>query len=79
VLRNVFAKTLRDQRRSLGWWSLGLVAVVAVYVLPYRQFLDSGMLDNNTTRPSTRPWVMTTRPPATCGAPCSRCWGRCWW
>jgi ABC-2 type transport system permease protein len=51
VLRNVFAKTLRDQRRSLGWWSLGLVAVVAVYVLPYRQFLDSGMLDNNTDTP----------------------------
>jgi ABC-2 type transport system permease protein len=51
VLRNVFAKTLRDQRRSLLWWSLGLVAVVAVYVLPYRQFLDSGVLSANTDTP----------------------------
>jgi hypothetical protein len=51
VLRNVFAKTLRDQRRSLDWWSLGLLAVIAVYVLPYRQFLGSGMLDNNTDTP----------------------------
>src|SRR4029453_11588375 len=48
VLRNVFAKTVRDQRRSLGWWSLGLVAVIAVYVLPYRQYLDSGVLSVNT-------------------------------
>jgi ABC-2 type transport system permease protein len=46
MLRNIFAKTLWDQRRSLGWWSLGLVAVVAVYVLPYRQYLASGILDN---------------------------------
>jgi hypothetical protein len=36
VLRNVFAKTLRDQRRSLGWWALGLAAVIAAYVLAYR-------------------------------------------
>lgn len=47
MLRNVFAKTLWDQRRSLGWWSLGLVAVVAVYVLPYRQYLASGVLSNS--------------------------------
>jgi ABC-2 type transport system permease protein len=51
VLRNVFAKTLRDQRRSLLWWSLGLAAVIAVYVLPYRQYLDSGVLSANTDTP----------------------------
>jgi beta-exotoxin I transport system permease protein len=51
VLRNVFAKTLWDQRRSLLWWSLGLLAVVAIYVLPYRTYLDSGMLRVNTDTP----------------------------
>jgi ABC-2 type transport system permease protein len=51
VLRNLFVKTLRDQRRSLGWWSLGLLAVVAVYVLPYRTYLDSGVLSANTDTP----------------------------
>jgi ABC-2 type transport system permease protein len=48
VLPSVLVKTLWDQRRSLGWWSLGLVAVVAVYVLPYRQYLASGVVNNNT-------------------------------
>jgi ABC-2 type transport system permease protein len=48
VLRNVFTKTLRDQRRPLGWWSLGLVAVIAIYMLPYRAYLDAGVLNINT-------------------------------
>jgi ABC-2 type transport system permease protein len=47
VLPSVLVKTLWDQRRSLGWWSLGLVAVVAVYVLPYRQYMASGVVNNN--------------------------------
>jgi ABC-2 type transport system permease protein len=48
MLRNVFTKTLRDQRRALLWWAVGLLAVIAVYVLPYRQYLDQGALDFDT-------------------------------
>lgn len=32
MLRNTFLKTLRDRRRSLFWWALGLVALVALTV-----------------------------------------------
>ncbi len=32
VLRSVFVKTLRDIRRSFGWWTLGLVGYVALIV-----------------------------------------------
>jgi ABC-2 type transport system permease protein len=45
MLRNVFAKTLWDQRRSLLWWAVGLLGVVVVYVLPYRQYLEQGALN----------------------------------
>lgn len=31
MLRTVFSKTLRDQRRALLWWALGLVGAVALY------------------------------------------------
>ncbi len=31
TLRTVFAKSVRDQRRSLAWWSIGIVFVVLVY------------------------------------------------
>jgi ABC-2 type transport system permease protein len=48
VLRSVLSKTLWDQRRSLTWWAVGLLAVVAVYVLPYQQYLDQGALNINT-------------------------------
>lgn len=48
MLRNVFTKTLWDQRRSLLRWAVGLAAVIAVYVAPYRQYLNSGALNVNT-------------------------------
>jgi ABC-2 type transport system permease protein len=48
MLHNVFTKTLRDQRRALLWWAVGLLAVIATYVLPYRQYLDQGALDFET-------------------------------
>jgi ABC-2 type transport system permease protein len=48
VLRNVFTKTLRDQRRAQLWWAAGLLAVIAVYVAPYRQYLEQGALNINT-------------------------------
>jgi len=47
-MHNVFTKTLGDQRRALLWWAVGLLAVIAVYVLPYRQYLDQGALDFDT-------------------------------
>lgn len=40
MLRNVFWKTFRDNRRSLFWWSLGLVAFVLVNVVFYPDFKD---------------------------------------
>jgi ABC-2 type transport system permease protein len=51
MLRNLFLKTLRDGRRALGWWALGLVALAA-YVTSlwptvrenaaqFNEFLDS--------------------------------------
>ena len=35
MLRNVFLKTMWDQRRSLTWWSLGLGLTVAILVAFY--------------------------------------------
>jgi len=35
MLHNVFAKTLRDQRRAVVWWALGLVALTLVTILYY--------------------------------------------
>lgn len=48
MLRSVFGKTLWDQRRSLLWWALGLIAMILVYVAPYQQFLETGALNVNT-------------------------------
>ena len=31
LLRTVFSKTLRDQRRALAWWALGFVGTVFMY------------------------------------------------
>lgn len=31
MLSTVFAKTLRDQRKALGWWALGFVGTVFIY------------------------------------------------
>ena len=35
MLRNVFLKSLRDQRRSFVWWAVGLAAVTLLTVLFY--------------------------------------------
>jgi ABC-2 type transport system permease protein len=35
MLRNIFTKTLRDQRRPLLWWSLGLVTLTLITILYY--------------------------------------------
>ena len=47
MLRNVFLKTLRDQRRSLVWWGIGMVALTVldiedlVDILAYIQLLPA--------------------------------------
>ncbi len=40
MLRNVFLKTLRDQRRSLIWWCIGLTALTWLTVLFYPSVRD---------------------------------------
>jgi hypothetical protein len=71
MLRSVFTKTLFDQRRSQLWWAVGLLAVIAAYVAPYRQYLEQGMLNVNTDNAMYRAIGYDTRPPATCRAPCT--------
>ena len=41
MLRNVFLKTLRDQRRSLLWWGLSLVALAIITILFYPAVRDA--------------------------------------
>jgi ABC-2 type transport system permease protein len=42
MLRNVFLKTLRDRRRSLLWWGLGLVGLTAITVGFWPTIEESG-------------------------------------
>ena len=44
MLRNIFTKTLADQRRSLLWWAVGLSWVIAVYVGGYTSYVESGLV-----------------------------------
>ena len=41
MLSNVFLKTIRDLRRGLLWWSLGLVGLVAMLVAVYPTVRDN--------------------------------------
>ena len=41
MLRNVATKLIRDQRRAIVWWTLGLVALTAVTLLAYPSVRDS--------------------------------------
>lgn len=45
MLSSVLAKTLRDYRRSLGWWSLGIAGVVALYAAIYPTVRDAPGID----------------------------------
>jgi ABC-2 type transport system permease protein len=45
VLGSVFAKSLRDLRRSFAWWSLGLAGYVALIVSVYPTIRDNPELD----------------------------------
>lgn len=46
MLRDVFLKTLRDTRRSLLWWSLGLVGLTAMMVAVYPTVRDNPDLND---------------------------------
>ena len=45
MLGNVFLKTLRDQRRSLIWWAIGLVSLTSLTVAFYPAFSDAPEFD----------------------------------
>lgn len=45
MLRNVFAKSMRDLRRSLLWWSVGLVGLVAMMMAVYPSVRDNPELN----------------------------------
>ena len=45
MLRNVFLKTLRDARRAIGWWTLGLIAMTALMVAAYPAVRDNPNLN----------------------------------
>ena len=45
MLTNVFLKTLRDQRRSLMWWGIGLVALTSLTMAFYPAFSDAPDFD----------------------------------
>ncbi len=44
MLRNVFLKTLRDARRAVAWWSLGLAGTAALIVSVYPTIRDNRQL-----------------------------------
>ena len=46
LLRSVLLKTLRDQRRSLGWWVLGMVTLISVTVAFYPSFSEAPEFDD---------------------------------
>ena len=46
MLRNVFLKTLRDQRRSLLWWGIGLVVLAAFTIAFYPSIANAPGFDS---------------------------------
>ena len=46
MLRNVLLKTLRDQRRGLLWWGIGLVVLAASMMAFYPSFADASEFDD---------------------------------
>jgi ABC-2 type transport system permease protein len=41
MLRNAFLKTLRDARRAIAWWTVGLIAMTALMVAAYPSVRDN--------------------------------------
>lgn len=46
MLRDVFRKTIRDQRRALTWWSVGLVGTVLMYAAVYPSIRENAQTLN---------------------------------
>ena len=46
MLNNVFLKTLWDQRRSLLWWGIGMVAISIVTMFFYPSLSNAPELNN---------------------------------
>jgi ABC-2 type transport system permease protein len=45
MLRNVYLKSLRDMRRAIAWWSLGLIAMTGLMISVYPTVRDSPELN----------------------------------
>jgi ABC-2 type transport system permease protein len=45
MLHSPFAKTLRDTRRALGWWSLGLIGLASMMIAVYPTVRDNPELN----------------------------------
>jgi ABC-2 type transport system permease protein len=45
MLHNVYLKSLRDMRRAIAWWSLGLIAMTALMISVYPTVRDSPELN----------------------------------
>jgi ABC-2 type transport system permease protein len=45
MLRNIMLKTLRDQRRGLAWWGLGIALLVAYIMVVYPTIRDNTQYD----------------------------------
>ena len=46
MLRNIFLKNLRDQRKSFMWWSIGIGALLIFPMLFYPSVADSPEFDD---------------------------------
>lgn len=47
--RTLLTRSLADQRRSLVWWAIAMIALVGVYVPIYPQYREQGLLDLKST------------------------------
>src|SRR5512132_662731 len=45
MLRHVYLKSLRDMRRAIAWWSLGLIAMTGLMISVYPTVRDSPELN----------------------------------
>ena len=45
MLRSIFLKTLRDERKSFMWWGIGISSLIILTVLLYPSFAESPAID----------------------------------
>ena len=46
MLSNIFLKSLRDQRRPMFWWEVGIIVVSLITCATYPSFKDNTQLDD---------------------------------